>query len=78
MLMAGRQPALNGSDLARLSGIPQTTISRLLKPSKGMTIRQAKAIADALQVDLGDLLASAHAVARGREGLGDAAVRLVG
>lgn len=78
MLMAGKQPAWSQSDLAKRTGIPQTTISRLLQPRTGMTVRQAKSIADALGVDLGNLMANAHSVAAGREDTHAAASRLVG
>lgn len=64
-VMATRAEAVSQTELARRTGIPQTTISRLLKPKTGMTMRQLMDIARALNVDAGDLIMEAERVVRG-------------
>lgn len=59
--MAGRTPAMLQRQLEEASGIPQSTLSRLLQPEKGMTLSQLEAICNALGLDMGDLLAGAKA-----------------
>ena len=65
--MASRTPAATQSYLEKETGIPQSTISRLLKPSKVMDLNQLDAICRALRVDMGELIDRASTRARDAE-----------
>lgn len=75
-IMATRQEPVTQTELARRTGIPQTTLSTLLKPKTGMTVRQVMLIARALGVNAGDLIAEAQRVADGTEDAHAATLRL--
>lgn len=77
-VMATSDPAIKPSALAERTGIPASTISRLLKPEKQMSVWQLVAIADALGVDAGEIMTEAQRVAKGRESAHAAALRIVG
>lgn len=66
-IMVTRPEPIRQVDLEAKTGIPQTTLSRLLRPRGVMTVPQLRAIARALGVDMGELLTEATRVARGEE-----------
>jgi len=59
-----------------MSGIPQTTLSTLLRPKTGMSVRQVMLIARALDVNAGDLIVEAQRVAEGTDDAHTATLRL--
>jgi len=58
--MARHTPPVRQTDLEAATGIPQSTVSRLLKPTQPMTLDQFESICSALDVDPGLLLHSAR------------------
>ena len=77
-VMVTRAEPVTQTELARRTGIPQTTISRLLKPKQGMTVRHVIDIARALGVNPGELVEEAQRVADGVEGAHAATLRVTG
>jgi len=57
--MARKTPAVRPYQLAKMTDIPPSTLSRLLTPTKVMTIQQLDAICRALGLDTGSVLNSA-------------------
>ncbi|GMA26149.1 hypothetical protein GCM10025864_39080 [Luteimicrobium album] len=57
--MAGRTPPLRQADIERMTQIPQSSLSRLLKPAKTMTIQQLDEICSAVGIDAAVVLGDA-------------------
>jgi len=66
-VMARRTPAVNVSELARRTGIPRATLSKLTNGKTSMAIWQLRKIAEALSIDAGRLLDRATRIANGVE-----------
>lgn len=66
-VMVTRAEPITQTELQKMTGIPQTTISSLLKPKHAMTVAHLRLIARALGVDMGTIITEAERVANGEE-----------
>ena len=66
-IMARRTPEVTKASLARATGIPQATISKLVNAKTSMAVWQLRKIADALSVDSAKLMERAQRIADGTE-----------
>lgn len=65
--MAAKTPVVYQRHLEDLTGIPQSTISRFLKPEKTMSIEQLDALCVALGLDAGQVMTEAREAVRSQE-----------
>lgn len=66
-VMARRDPALTVTDLARKTGLPRTTLSKLVNGRTSMAVWQLREIADGLSVNAASLIERATRIADGTE-----------
>jgi len=64
-------------ELEALTRIPQSTLSRLLQPEKGMSLQQLDTICTALNLDIGEVLRTARTDSLALTGTPDASPRAV-
>ncbi|WP_185981852.1 helix-turn-helix domain-containing protein [Skermania sp. ID1734] len=55
---------INQSRLAQLSGVPETTLSKILNSQSVLDVEQAGAIAGAFGLELWELIVPGHAISR--------------
>ena len=66
-IMARRDPQVTRAGLARASGIPAATVSKLVNGRQSMAVWQLRKIADALSVDPARLIERATRIADGTD-----------